>query len=108
MPVGGTIADGTYFFAGGTFYSSGTVTAPQGTFSAVFEIAGNTMQQVGSVNGSERRYTSTFTTSGTTISTIDSCPAADSAMHQFTATADAFDIYDSSTQGTLEQKYTRR
>jgi hypothetical protein len=108
VPGGGMIVDGTYVGAAATLYASAGANVPPTTFSAVIQIAGNSMQQVGTINGMEKRYTSTFTVSGTTVTTSDSCPAPSMGSHLFTATATQISIYDTTSLGTFEQRYTKR
>jgi hypothetical protein len=107
-PAGGAIEDGTYELTAMTFYTDTSVGPPEGTFSAVFEIAGGVMQQVSKINGSEVRYTTNFSISGISISMVDSCPKWYSETHSLTATPTDYRIYDTGSSGTLEQTYTKR
>ncbi len=108
--AGGTIVDGTYELTATTLYLNADRQAspPPGTFSGVVEMAGNAMQQVFKINGSEWHYTASFTVTGVSISLLYTCPNAATESHSLTATADEFRIYDTDTDGTLEQVYRKR
>jgi hypothetical protein len=108
-PMGGTIAAGTYELGALVVYTTSNVSsAPQGTYSEVLQIDGNTMQSAGTASGAFARNTSTFTTSGTTISSVDTCPAHDAWIHEFTATATELRFYNGDSSRTVEQSYTKR
>jgi hypothetical protein len=107
-PAGGAIEDGTYELTAMTLYTDTSAAPPEGTFSAVFEIAGGVMQQASKINGSESRYTTTFTISGISVSMVDTCPRWSSETHSLTATPTDYRIYDTASSGTLEQIYTKR
>jgi hypothetical protein len=107
--MGGTPAAGSYALSALIKYTTAAATfVPQGTYSEVLQIEGNTMQSAGTESGAFARNTSTFTISGTTISSVDTCPAHDAWIHDFTATTTELRFYNGNTIDTLEQVYTKR
>lgn len=108
-PVGGALSDGRYHLSGLILHTgpNGGNIAPAQSMSVTLELKGSTMQQVGKADGAVKRYTVTVATSGTTLSTTDTCPVPDSSTHQFSATAEAFRIFNETELGIVEQVYSK-
>lgn len=111
-PTGGTITPGTYHLTEATFFKEGSKTFPglSGKFS--MRVGEGTLETVAD-DGSEEidRTTSTFTVSGTELTAAQTCPAIESSVVGYTATASSLSLYYNLTEdgypGTLRYTFAR-
>ena len=109
-PLGGTIADGTYELTAVNAYTGpgGSTVVPLDALSAVLVFAGDTMQAAMRIGEESLRTTATFSTDGTTLFTSYSCPQAEMDTDGFSADSQTLEIYNPTSNGTVEEIYSKR
>jgi hypothetical protein len=111
-PLGGTIADGTYWMTEAAIYTgpdgpSGT----NGTSQTTIQITGDTIQVVSA--GDPPTRTVTIATSGTSYTSTDTCPDTTVIQGSYTATATTFVVQlpggtDDAGARTVVESFTKQ
>jgi hypothetical protein len=111
-PIGGTMADGTYFLTAQIAYETASgPTIPLGRTKAV--IAGTTWQEIdgdpapGSVNP-DRRFTYTLDTAGTSFTLTRTCPSPFQVSLTYTAEATRFTAFVQDRGKTIGTVFTKQ
>jgi hypothetical protein len=109
--IGGTIVPGNYHLTAMTYYRTSGPSLPTFSTKITFQFTGSTIQTASDSSTESDRSTATYTLAGNTLNLSQSCPAPESAVMGYSATATSivlhFPIMESGLNGTLRYSLTK-